>query len=124
VAAGVSYRDYAPLVIETRGKVETFLQNPAGNDSALKGAMNAAMSLYVLGAEAWTARTRNSGYEALAANPAADLCPALGKKMLEAREQGVLKPNALGAGIGIAAGLPQIWACAAEKVEEASHLVP
>jgi hypothetical protein len=123
VAAGVSYREYAPRVIETRATVETFLQNPASGETGLKGLMHAAMNLYALGAEAWAARLHKSGYEALATNPAADLCPALGTKMTAAREQGLLKPNRLSTGIGVAAGLPQIWACAAEKVDEAGRVM-
>ena len=123
VAAGVSYRDYAPRVIEARATVQTFVQNPATGESELKAAMNAAISLYALGAEAWNARLRNTGYEVLATNPAADLCPTLGKKVLEAREQGILKPTPLGTGIGVAAGLPQIWACAAERVDESVRLM-
>ena len=123
VAAGVSYRDYAARVIDVRATVQTFVQNPASGDNGLKAAMNAAISLYALGAEAWNARLRNTGYESLAANAAAELCPALGKKMMEARDQGVLKATALGTGIGVAAGLPQIWSCAAERVDESMRLM-
>lgn len=119
----MSYRDYAPRVIDVRAAVQTFVQNPASGASDLKAAMNAAISLYALGAEAWNARLRNTGYESLAANTAADLCPALGKKMMEAREQGVLKPTALGTGIGVAAGLPQIWSCAGERVDDSARLM-
>ena len=123
MAAGVSYREYGPRVIETRAAGETFLQNPASGDTGVKGAMHAAMNLYALGAEAWNARLHKSGYEALATNPTTDLCPALGIKMTEAREHGLLKQNRLSTGIGVAAGLPQIWACAGEKVDEASRLM-
>lgn len=123
VGAGVSYRDYAPGVIEARAAVETFVQNPASGESGLKAMMNAAMSLYALGVEAWNARIRKAGYEALGANPAADLCPALRTKMMTAREQGLLKPTPFSAGIGVAAGLPQIWSCAGEKVDEAARLM-
>ena len=123
VGAGVSYREYAPRVIETRATVQIFVQNPASGESGLKAVMNAAMSLYTLAVEAWSARIRKAGYEALAVNPAADLCPALRAKMLAAREQGLLKPTPLSAGIGVAAGLPQIWSCAGEKVDEAARLM-
>jgi hypothetical protein len=123
VGAGVSYRDYAPGVIEARAAVETFVQNPASGESGLKAMMNAAMSLYALAVEAWNARMRKAGYEALAANPAADLCPALRVKMMTAREKGLLKPTPFSAGIGVAAGLPEIWSCAGEKVDEAARLM-
>src|SRR5262245_7081297 len=123
VAAGVGYRDYASRVIDARAVVQTFVQHPASGDSGLKATMNAAISLYALGAEAWNARLRSTGYESLAANTAAELCPALGKKVMEAREQGVLKPTPLSTGIGVAAGLPQIWACAAERVDESARLM-
>jgi hypothetical protein len=123
VAAGVSYREYVPRVIEARAAVETFLQNPASGETGVKGLMHAAMNLYALGADAWNVRLHKAGYEALATNPAADLCPALGTKMTAAREQGLLKANRLSTGIGVAAGLPQIWACAAERVDEAGRLM-
>jgi hypothetical protein len=123
VAAGVSYREYVPRVIEARATVETFLQNPASGETGVKGLMHAAMNLYALGADAWNARLHKGGYEALATNPAADLCPALGTKMTAAREQGLLKANRLSTGIGVAAGLPQIWDCAGEKVDEAGRLM-
>jgi hypothetical protein len=123
VSAGVSYREYAPRVIETVATVETFVRNPASGESGVKAVMNAAMSLHTLAVEAWNVRIRKAGYEELAANPAADLCPALRAKMMTAREQGLLKPTPLSAGIGVAAGLPQIWSCAGEKVDEAARLL-
>jgi hypothetical protein len=123
VAAGVSFRDYTPLVIKARASVQTYLQNPAAPESELKAVMNAAMGLYTLAGQAWGARLRKAGYESLSANPAADLCPGLMEKLESAREQGLLKPTPLGQGIGLAAGLPQIWACAGDKVDEATRLL-
>jgi hypothetical protein len=115
--------DYTSRVIKARATVQTYLQNPAAPESDVKALMNAAMSLYTLAGHAWGVRLRKAGYESLAANPAADLCPDLMEKMETAREQGLLKPNPLGQGIGVAAGLPQIWACAGEKVDEVARLM-
>ena len=119
----VSHGDYTSRVIKARATVQTYLQNPAAPESDVKALMNAAMSLYTLAGQAWGVRLRKSGYESLAANPAADLCPDLMEKMESAREQGLLKPNPLGQGIGVAAGLPQIWTCAGEKVDEVAGLM-
>jgi hypothetical protein len=119
----MSHGDYTSRVIKARATVQTYLQNPAAPESDVKALMNAALSLYTLAGQAWGVRVRKSGYESLAANPAADLCPGLMEKMESAREQGLLKSTPLGQGIGVAAGLPQIWACAGEKVDEAARLM-
>ena len=123
VAQGATYGDYAARVSESRAVVETFLQNPAAPDSGLKAVMNAGVRLYALGVEAWGVRLRKTGYESLAADPAADLCPALSEKIRGARDQGLLKPTPQGHGIGVAAGLPQILTCAGERVDEASRMM-
>lgn len=119
----ITYRDYEQRVIETRTKVEPFLQDPASGETPLKTLMNEAMSMYTLAAEAWNTRLRKAGYESLATNQAADLCPALQTEMRTAREKGLLKATPHSTGIGVAAGVPQILSCAAEKVEEATRLV-
>jgi hypothetical protein len=123
VVKGPTYRDYAARVSESRAAVETFMQNPAALDGGLKAVMNAGIKLYALAVDAWGVRLRKSGYEALAADPAADLCPALRDKMRGAREHGLLKATPQSQGIGVAAGLPQILACAGERVDEAARMM-
>ena len=120
---GPTYGDFATRVSESRAVVETFLQNPAATDDGLKAVMNAGIRLYALGVEAWGVRLRKTGYEALAAEPAADLCPALSDKIREARDQGLLKPTPQSQGIGVAAGLPQILTCASERVDDATRMM-
>ena len=122
-AQGPTYGDFATRVSESRAVVETFLQNPAATDDGLKAVMNAGIRLYALGVEAWGVRLRKTGYEALAADPAADLCPALSEKIREARDQGLLKPTPQSQGIGVAAGLPQILTCASERVDDATRMM-
>jgi len=123
VVRGAKYQDFASRVSESRAAVETYLQNPAGEDGGLKCVMNAGIKLYALGVDAWGARLRKGGYETLGADPAADLCPALREKIRGARDQGLLKPTPQGQGIGVAAGLPQILTCAAERVDEAARML-
>lgn len=123
VVKGPTYRDYASRVSESRATVETFVQNPAAPDDGLKAVMNAGIRLYALAADAWAVRLRKSGYEALANEPAADLCAALRDKMRGAREQGLLKATPQSQGIGVAAGLSQILACAGERVDEAARIM-
>ena len=123
VVKGPTYRDYTSRVSESRATVETFMQNPAAPDDGLKAVMNAGIRLYALAADAWGVRLRKSGYEALASDPAADLCPALRDKMRGARDQGLLKATPQSQGIGVAAGLPQILACAGERVDEAARIM-
>jgi len=122
-AQSPTYGDFATRVSESRAVVETFLQNPTATDDGLKAVMNAGIRLYALGVEAWGVRVRKTGYEALAADPAADLCPALSEKIREARDQGLLKPTPQSQGIGVAAGLPQILTCAGERVDDASRMM-
>jgi hypothetical protein len=122
-AQNATYGDFASRVSESRAVVETFLQNPAAPDDGLKAVMNAGIRLYALGVEAWGVRLRKTGYETLAADPAADLCPALSEKIRGARDQGLLKPTPQSQGIGVAAGLPQILTCASERVDDATRMM-
>lgn len=86
-SSSVSYRDYAPRVLDAKVKVDKYLSSPGGDD-ARRDTIRAAMQYYELAATAWNAeivkdydRAREVG-QALQ-NPALAECPTVKKVIAE-----------------------------------------
>jgi hypothetical protein len=137
-ASGVSYRDYAPRVLDAKVKVDRYLASPTAGNEATRNALGAAMRYYELASQAWngvlsTTNDSNTGLAllevgtALTQDPALSNCLAIQKLIQDADQRKMFVPSDPGfkrpLGIGIWAGqkqnLPAFWSCAASKIAEA-----
>lgn len=129
--AKVNYMDYAQKAFDARITVDRYAKSPGGH-AELKGGMGEALELYVFAASAWNAGLRGNQQDEQAArtalasmanHPALGLCPPL--KAAHDGAQGEANiPLEVAQGVAVAAGVPIIWACAAEKLAEVERLVP
>lgn len=56
----VSYRDYAPRVLEAKIKIDRFLSAPGNSAMEMRKAVEIAMSEYELASQAWGSQLSNS----------------------------------------------------------------
>jgi hypothetical protein len=114
ITPSVSLNDYASRVASTRVDVErlaTSAPEPA------RAQVREVLDVHRLAVGAWRARTVNDKdeWERIGQDPDIDLCASV-KRAADAASgsRGVSRARARGA--AVAASLPQLWACAAEKV--------
>lgn len=121
--AGVSYRDYAPRVTDVKIQVDQLLGDAP--DDPVKSALVEALGFHVYASNAWNARIASSNYDAVASDPLYDKCEPL-KREVERLDPGTsaASERLLRRGITISlAGVPLIWNCASERVNEAERLL-
>ncbi|MBI2207246.1 MAG: hypothetical protein HYU41_25735 [Candidatus Rokubacteria bacterium] len=113
----VSYRVYFNRVSFAKGDVERSLANVKEAD--LRAALNDAMSVHVFAANVWRAKTLNERekWEAVGEDPSVELCPGA-KRILAIGDEPANMSRAQWRGIALAAGLPLLWDCAAERLAE------
>ena len=114
ITPSVSLNDYASRVAATRADVErvvTSAPEPA------RAQVREVLDIHRLAVGAWRARTVNDRdeWERIGQDPDVNLCVSV-KRVADAAagSRGVSRAQARGA--AVAASLPQLWACAAEKV--------
>jgi len=119
--AGVTYRDYAPRVIDAKIQVDRYLAGkPAGPERLpISKAMDLASS-------AWNAKVSKSGYDDVGGSPLVAECPALAEliRRTDANTSVRTLGQATVRGISISmSGVPDIWSCAADQLTEAEKLM-
>lgn len=125
---GVSYREYAPRVIDAKVIVDRYLGMPISGDQSIRQAVADAMSFYVLASTAWNGRVVRGGTESFVAagrDPAVQKCPAA-KQAAEEPRRASPSPRILGEDYAIGSalayfGLPSLWSCASDKIAEAER---
>ena len=129
--AKVNYIDYAQKALDARITVDRYAKSPGG-DAELKGGMGEALELYLFAASAWNAGLRvnqqdeqaaRAALASMANHPALALCPLLKAAHDGARGEADI-PLEVAQGVAVAAGVPIIWACAAEKLAEVERRAP
>ena len=129
--AKVNYMDYAQKAFDARITVDRYAKSPGG-DAELKGGMGEALELYLFAASAWNAGLRvnqqdqqaaRAALASMANHPALGLCPLLKAAHDGARGEADI-PLEVAQGVAVAAGVPIIWACAAEKLAEVERRAP
>jgi len=142
--AGVSYRDYAPRVLDTKIKVDQFVQSPQETDTPSREAIRVAMRFYELAAQAWNAKitpySASGSYNPLAVgllleqDGEINACLEV-KALIQERDQYFSKQRARGTQAQIAqvrtsflgsiAGQSpgRLFSCASEKIAEAERLI-
>ena len=129
--AKVNYMDYAQTALDGRITVDRYVKSPGGN-AELKGGMGDALELYIFAASAWNAGLRGNqqdeqvaraAFASMANHPSLPLCSPLRAAHDGVRAEANI-PLEVAQGVAVAAGVPIIWACAAERLAEVERLVP
>ena len=113
----VPYRHYFSRVSFAKGDVERHLAEI--RDTELRAALSDTMALHVLAAEAWRAKTLNEKekWEAVGDDPSVETCAAA-KRLVAITDDAPNMSRAQWRGITLAAGVPLLWDCAAERLGE------
>lgn len=87
--SGVSYRDYAPRVLDAKVKMDRYLASPTNGDDKARAAAQLAMRYYEVAAEAWNNKISKSGRDrevglVLRSDPGLRECPAVQGVVAEA----------------------------------------
>lgn len=113
ITPSVALNDYASRVATTRVEVERRL---AGAPEPARAEAQAALDVHRLAVSAWRGRTidQRDEWERIGQDVAVELCPAV-KRAVEAAAPARGVTRAQARGVAVAASLPQLWECAAEK---------
>jgi hypothetical protein len=114
IVPSVSLNDYASRVAATRADVERVV---ASTPEAARGHVREVLDVHRLAVGAWRARTVNDRdeWERIGQDPDIDLCTSV-KRAADAAAGSRSVSRAQARGAAVAASLPQLWACAAEKL--------
>jgi len=114
ITPSVSLNDYASRVASTRADVERLVTSAP---EPARGQVRDVLDVHRLAVGAWRARTVNDKDEwgRIGRDPDIDLCAPV-KRAADAASGSRSVPRAQARGAAVAASLPQLWACAAEKV--------
>ena len=110
----VPHRVYATRIAFAKTDLDRHLGGV--NDPDLLSALGGTFALHRLAAKAWDAKTFNARekWEAVGDDPAAELCPALTRLLAIGDEPAGMSRSAW-RGITIAAAIPLLWDCAADR---------
>jgi hypothetical protein len=133
---GISYRDYAPRVIDAKTKLDAYLDEPETDDAALRSRLETVMKIFIMAGQAWTDKMAtdrvlrgqaldNTDFGALGRAILTDkeisACPGFPKRIEEASAMlRALPTQSLDSSMGVLAAMagPQIfWTCASSKLE-------
>ena len=123
--AGVTYRDYAPRVLDAKVTIDRYLINHRDDDEAIARSIKRAADLYVLASSAWSVSTGVSDqvwYDLQRFVPerraaVAEMCPAA----LTVWDE--ITQNKRFYGELLRRSLPDLWGCASEALAEVQRLV-
>lgn len=110
-----NYRTYFNRVAFVKTDVERALQ--AVKDTPTRTAVTEALSLHILAASAWRAKTLNERerWETIGEDPLAEACAGT-KRLLTVSEDAANMSRAHWRGLTLAAGVPLLWDCAGERL--------
>jgi hypothetical protein len=113
----VPYRVYFNRVSFAKADVQRYTQGL--EDAEVRDGLRSALALHVLAAEAWRAKTLNERdkWEAVGNDPAIDLCPPA-QRLLSVSDEAPNVTRAQWRGIAVAAAIPLLWDCAADRVAD------
>jgi hypothetical protein len=128
--SGISYRDYAPRVLDAKVKIDRYLSAPTNDTAELRKAIETAMHAYELSSQAWGSQISSSASNfepigrSIVEDPEISKCPAI-KQMIDNVDRGLSKrslPRAalIGINVGVQPGL--LFGCGSAQVAEAERL--
>ena len=114
ITPSVSLNDYASRVASTRAEVERLVTSAP---EPARTQVREVLDVHRLAVGAWRARTVNDKdeWERIGQDPDIDLCVSV-KRAADAASGSRSVSRGRARGAVVAASLPQLWACAAEKV--------
>jgi len=120
--AGVTYRDYSPRVLDSKVKIDRYLDESGGSPE-FKVVIREAMEMYVFASLVWNARITKTSWQ-VSGHPAIDLCPPLKDERDTARDRAIRESRApeVLAGWAIENNIPMIWTCASERIKQLETL--
>lgn len=125
-SVGITYRDYAPRVVDAKIKVDQLLSTvPKGRARAL---LTEALGFYIYASNAWNAKISQDDYQSLALNPLFQRCVPLKQLVKQLGSQspdfGVKMDADTNRGIAIAVGgETALFECASQRIEESERLL-
>jgi hypothetical protein len=124
-SVGISYRDYAPRVIDAKVQLDQLLS--AAPDGPPKTALVQALEIYVYASNVWNAQITKSGYESIAQDPSLGRCSTLQSETERLSRPDHITSNMSDArrrGIALTVlGAAPIFSCASEAIATAEHLI-
>lgn len=121
---GVSHADYATRTDDAKPRVLAYLSEAEGR-ADIKQAIESAIRLYSFAATAWSVYATRGDFAVVGRDPILGECPRLVKAIEEdaARWHFDAKNPGFAGMIAGSEGVPDLWACAADKLGEAEQLV-
>ena len=121
---GVSHADYATRTDDAKPRVLAYLSEAEGR-ADIKQAIESAMRLYSFAATAWSVYATRGDFAVVGRDPILGECPRLVKAIEEdaARWHFDAKNPGFAGMIAGSEGVPDLWACAADRLGEAEQLV-
>jgi hypothetical protein len=125
--SGISYRDYAPRVLDAKVKIDRYLSS-AGNDppdsrKAIETAMReyelASMAWNIKGSSEWTTADRVE--QVLEKDPEISKCPGLKRWLDQELRANPFRPAIAGFDAGENPSI--LWTCASAQIAEAERLI-
>lgn len=113
----VPYRVYFNRVSFAKADVDRYVQSV--RDLDIRSALQGTLAVHVLAATAWRAKTLNERdkWEVIGDDPAVELCPAA-RRVLSVSDEPPNMSRAQWRGIALAATIPLLWDCTAERMAE------
>lgn len=144
-AVGVSYRDYATRVLDTKVKVDQFINSPQQKDTPARDSIRVAMRYYELASQAWSGHLTKSFPQQVGGiledDPEINTCSGV-KALIQHKDEvyqkypprrrvnrdGTVVPDEDPRHFGFLAELAGqqpavLWSCAADKITEAERMV-
>lgn len=114
----VPFRVYVNRVAFAKSDVDRYLQSI--KDLEARSTIQEVLAIHALAAAAWRAKTINERerWEAVGDDPSVELCPPA-KRLLAVGEDPQTMTRSQWRGFALAAAIPILWDCAAERVAEA-----
>jgi hypothetical protein len=121
-AAGVAFRAYFNRVSSAHAEASRHLDDVKAGE--LKQLVGQALLLHRLAASAWRARTLNEteAWERIGGDPAAELCAPV-RRVLDSGDDPPRMSRGQWRGLAIAATIPLVWDCAAERVSRVRRML-
>jgi hypothetical protein len=123
--SSISHEDYVTLTDDARGRVERYLADPGERRADLKKTLASAMRLYALASSAWSTFDARGDLAAIGRDPVIAECPRLRQVIEQDAADWSIKPDDP-AFVGLIAGtegIPDLWACASDRIEHARKIL-
>lgn len=122
---GIGSDDYAARVAQAKPPVDRYLGDGGDAQAAVKSALTTAMRLYSFAASAWSVYVDKGDFASVGRDPAIAECPRLQHAIERDAADWKFKADdpAFAGLIAGSEGLPDLWACASDRLVAAEKLL-